>query len=74
MAKKMDRIFEEIKSLSEEEQKQKEFLALLPKVLKLSPEDLLWARLAESAFNFWDNPEDAIQRALTVAEVISGHP
>jgi hypothetical protein len=58
MAKKMDRIFDEIKSLSEKEQK--EFLALLPKVLNLSPEDLLWARLAESAFNFWDNPEDAI--------------
>ena len=62
MAKKMERIFEEIKSLSEKEQK--EFLALLPKVFNLSPEDLLWARLAESAFGFWDNPEDEIYDEL----------
>ena len=34
------------------------------KVLNLSPEDLLWARLAESAFSFWDNPEDAIYDGL----------
>jgi hypothetical protein len=62
MAKKMDRIFEEIKGLSGDEQR--EFLSLLPKVLKLSPEDLLWARLAESAFTFWDNPEDEIYDEL----------
>ena len=62
MAKKIDRIFEEIKGLSENEQR--ELLSLLPKVLKLSPEDLLWARLAESAFNFWDNPEDEIYDEL----------
>lgn len=62
MAKKVDRIFEEIKGLSEEEQK--ELLSLLPKVLKLSPEDLLWARLAESAFNFWNNPQDEIYDEL----------
>ena len=34
------------------------------KVLNLSPEDLLWARLAESAFGFWDNPEDEIYDEL----------
>lgn len=62
MAKKIDRIFEEIKALSESEQR--ELLSLLPKVLKLSPEDLLWARLAESAFSFWDNPEDEIYDEL----------
>lgn len=62
MPKKVDRIFEDIKGLSENEKK--ELLSLLPKVLKLSPEDLLWARLAESAFDFWDNPEDAIYDAL----------
>ncbi len=62
MAKKIDKIFEEIKGLSEA--KQKEFLFLLPNVLKLSPEDLLWARLAESAFSFWDNPEDKIYDEL----------
>jgi hypothetical protein len=58
MAKRIDKIFDEIKNLSEGEQK--EFLSLLPKALNLSPEDLLWARLAESAFNFWDNPDDQV--------------
>jgi hypothetical protein len=58
MAKRIDKIFDEIKNLSEDEQK--EFLSLLPKALNLSPEDLLWARLAESAFDFWDNPDDQV--------------
>jgi len=62
MAKRIDRNFDEIKSLSEDEQP--EFLSLLPKALKLSPEDLLWARLAEPAFSFWDNAEDAIYDEL----------
>lgn len=62
MAKKIDGIFEEIKGLSKDEQK--ELLSLLPEVLTLGPEDLLWARLAESAFTFWDNPEDAIYDGL----------
>jgi len=34
------------------------------KVFNVSPEDLLWARLAESAFGFWDNPEDEIYDEL----------
>jgi len=46
------------------EKDEREFLALLPKVLNISPEDLLWARLAESAFGFWDNPEDEIYDEL----------
>lgn len=62
MAKNIEKIFEEIKSLSEEQQR--EFLTLLPKALNLGPEDLLWARLAESAFSFWDNPEDEIYDEL----------
>ena len=62
MAKKIEKIFEEIKRLSEEQQR--EFLTLLPKALNLGPEDLLWARLAESAFSFGDNPEDAIYDEL----------
>ena len=37
-----------------------ERIVIVPKVLNLSPEDLLWARLAESAFGLWDNPEDEI--------------
>jgi hypothetical protein len=62
MAKRVDKIFDEIKSLSEDEQK--ELLSLLPRALNLSPEDLLWARLAESAFDFWDNPDDQIYDEL----------
>lgn len=56
MAKRIEKIFDEIKSLSKDEQR--EFLSHLPKALNVSPEDLLWARLAESSFSFWDNPED----------------
>ena len=62
MAKRIDKIFDEIKSLSEDEQR--EFLSLLPKALNLGPEDLLWARLAESAFGFLGNSEDAIFHKL----------
>jgi len=62
MAKRIEKIFDEIKSLSQDEQR--EFLALLPKSLNLTPDDLLWTRLAESAFSFWDNPEDNIYDEL----------
>jgi hypothetical protein len=27
--------------------------------LKISPDDVAWLKLAESAFQFWDNPDDA---------------
>lgn len=36
----------------------------LPQHLKISPEDLAWARVAEGSFDFWDNPEDAIYDQL----------
>jgi len=32
----------------------------LPRHLKISPDDIAWSRLAEPAFDFWNNPEDAI--------------
>ena len=35
-------------------------LQILPRTLKISPDDLAWSKLGESAFAFWDNPEDAI--------------
>jgi hypothetical protein len=38
---------------------QVELLKILPLHLKISPEDLNWTRLAESAFEFWNNPDDA---------------
>ena len=39
---------------------QVELLRILPQHLKISLDDLAWSRLAESAFEFWNNPEDAI--------------
>jgi hypothetical protein len=62
MAKRVEKIFEDTKMLSKEEQK--ELLRLLPKALDVTPEDLLWARLAESSFGSWDNPEDQIYDEL----------
>jgi hypothetical protein len=43
---------------------QREVLSRLPSVLALSPEELTWLHLAELAFDFWDNPEDAAYDAL----------
>lgn len=43
---------------------QQEVLARLPSVLSLSADILAWLRLAEPAFEFWDNPEDAAYDAL----------
>ena len=43
---------------------QVELLRILPQHLKISPEDLGWSRLAEPAFDFWNNPEDAIYDEL----------
>jgi hypothetical protein len=36
----------------------------LPQHLKIQPDDLAWPRLAESSFDFWNNPEDAIYDQL----------
>jgi hypothetical protein len=62
VAKRVDKIFEDIKRLSKNEQK--ELLRLLPKALDVTSEDLLWAKLAEPSFGFWDNPEDQIYDEL----------
>jgi hypothetical protein len=43
---------------------QLQLLQSLPLHLKISPEDLAWTKLAESSFEFWDNPEDAIYDKL----------
>ena len=43
-----------------EAQERDQFLSLLPKLLGISSEDYGWLRLAEPAFEFWDNEEDAI--------------
>ena len=62
MAKRVEKISQDVKTVSKEEQRG--LPRLLPKALDVTPEDLLWARLAESAFSFWDNPEDAIYDGL----------
>ncbi len=51
-------ISEAIERLDVKEQVQ--LLRDLPLHLKISPDDLSWSRLAEPAFEFWNNPEDAI--------------
>jgi hypothetical protein len=43
---------------------QVKLLQALPQHLKIDPDDLAWTRLAEPAFSFWDNPEDAIYDQL----------
>ena len=43
---------------------QVQLLRDLPQLLKVSPDDLAWTRLAEPAFEFWNNPEDAIYDQL----------
>jgi hypothetical protein len=39
-------------------------LQALPNRLKIPPEEIAWAKAAESAFDFWDNPEDAVYDTL----------
>ena len=55
-------ISEAIEKLDVKEQIQ--LLQILPQHLKISPDDLAWSRLAEPAFEFWNNPEDAIYDEL----------
>jgi hypothetical protein len=43
---------------------QVELLRLLPRHLKISPDEPAWSRLAEPAFEFSNNPEDAIYDQL----------
>lgn len=45
-------------------QERRQFLLLLPDLLGISPEDYGWLKAAESAFEFWDNEEDAIYDEL----------
>ena len=58
----LQEIGEAIEQLDVKQQVQ--LLEDLPRHLKFSPDDIAWARLAESAFDFWNNPEDAIYDQL----------
>jgi hypothetical protein len=54
---RVDEILQQIAHLEPEEQRQ--LLERLPAVLLCSAEELGWLQVAEPAFGFWDNPEDA---------------
>lgn len=43
---------------------QVQLLKDLPHHLKISVDDAAWTKLAESAFDFWDNSDDAIYDTL----------
>ena len=43
---------------------QVQLLRELPAHLKIAPDDVAWLKLAEPAFAFWDNPDDAAYDAL----------
>ncbi len=45
-------------------EEQRRLLNDLPKLLKLSAEDIGLLKVAESAFRFWENPEDQIYDGL----------
>lgn len=45
-------------------QQQRQLLADLPRLLKLSVSDMALLKLAETSFEFWDNPDDAVYDQL----------
>ncbi|MGH7813976.1 MAG: hypothetical protein ACREQI_08245 [Candidatus Binataceae bacterium] len=55
------RTVEEIESAIErlDAGEQARLLRDLPSILKIAPDDVALLQLAEPAFEFWDNPEDA---------------
>lgn len=59
----LSRIEKVIQSAKPEEQR--EFLAKLPHLLKLDAADFAFLKIAEGAFDFWDNPNDAVYSCLT---------
>jgi hypothetical protein len=58
----VDEILGAVRDLSPEAQH--EVLMRLPSAPSVSPDDRAWLRLAEEAFQFWDNPEDAAYDVL----------
>jgi hypothetical protein len=45
-------------------EKQRRFLARLPHLLRIDSRDFGLLKLAESSFEFWNNPDDAIYDTL----------
>ena len=58
----VEQIIGAVRDLSPEAQQ--EVLIGLPSALSVSRDDLAWLRLAEQAFQFWDNAEDAAYDVL----------
>ena len=43
---------------------QQRLLAELPRLLKISMADVAFLKLAESSFDFWENPDDSVYDRL----------
>jgi len=54
----LEKVEKEISQLEKEEQKK--LLEDLPRLLKVSLDDLLLLKIAERSFDFWSNPEDKV--------------
>lgn len=54
----LEKVEKEISHLAPEEQRK--LLLDLPRLLKISLDDILLLKVAEKSFDFWDNPEDSI--------------
>lgn len=54
----LSRVEKAIQSAKPEEQRK--FLAKLPHLLKLDATDFAFLKIAEGAFDFWNNPDDVI--------------
>jgi hypothetical protein len=53
---------EAVKGFNKEEQKQ--LISDLPALLQIPVEDLFLLKIAESSFEFWNNPEDSVYDSL----------
>lgn len=45
-------------------EEQRQLLAELPHLLKISAVELAYLKLAEPSFEFWENPDDAVYDTL----------
>lgn len=58
MASRLDELTSVILALRHEEQR--ELISRLRRRLQIPGEEWSWLRAAESALDFWDNPQDAV--------------
>ncbi len=55
-----------IKSLDKSEQQQ--LFKDLPKLIELDRESIGWLKVAEPSFEFWNNPDDAVDDNLSYSQ------